>query len=233
MCGRYSLFEHLNKLGDYFRANMPEESIKPRYNAAPSQYLPIVSEMDNTRSISHARWGFIPSNAKKKPDFQPINARAETVDFKWPFKTAFARHQRCLIPASGFYEWKRKKDKNLPWHIQPEDEPFFAFAGLYDHWESGDSGLCTFTIITTSANPKMQKLHDRMPVVLLPDEFEIWLSHSPADPSSLKELCRPLPNDLINLYPVSTKVNNFKNEGPELVKDIGRHNGPAQTELFD
>ena len=224
MCGRYSLYKYLEQLNTYFEAENRLGSVHASYNAAPSQHLPIVykSPKHSNRLIDAFSWGLIASNTKDQPSFKPINARAETVDEKWPFVTAYKNAQRCLVPANGFYEWKGKKGHKQPYHIVPVDQPFFAFAGLYDIWiDDNEKPVPTFTIITTAASDKMQYLHNRMPAILLPDEFEWWLNASnEANNDDPEELLTPFSDDGFEYYPVSTDVNSVRNDSEHLVKEI-------------
>jgi len=237
MCGRYSLYEHLDKLESHFDAITELPDFGPRYNAAPSQYLPVVYQQEKNRLIRPFRWGLISSTASQKPDFAPINARAETVDQKWPFNVALSRRRRCLIPASGFFEWKGSKGNNQPYHIVPESQPFFAFAGLYDIWqqEQGEGVLYTYTIITTAASSKMKPLHHRMPAILLPEEFDMWLDTGQSNTHALKDLLAPFPGNAFDYYPVSQKVNSYKNEDPSLIEPVDEKDNRcgSQASLFD
>lgn len=235
MCGRYSLYKHLEQLHNYFEAENRLGSIHASYNAAPTQELPVVyqSQKHSKRFIDAFSWGLIASNTKKQPSFKPINARASSINKKWPFVTAFKSRQRCLIPANGFYEWKGTKGNKQPYHIAPVDQPFFAFAGLYDIWINEDKKpVPTFTIITTEASDKMEQLHHRMPAIILPEEFALWLD--PANEleyTDISELLAPFSDDGFDFYPVSKEVNNVRNDHEKLVEKI--ETGRSNPTLFD
>ncbi len=221
MCGRYTLKEDKKKLEEWFEA-MPEglEDFGPNFNVAPSQRMPVVGEnRKGRRSLQPFRWGLIPFWAdEQKVSYSMINARGETLDTKTSFKEPFERY-RCLIPANGFYEWKGEKGNKTPFYIYPTHEPLFAFAGLYNVWESPEGErIPTYTIVTTDANKKMEELHDRMPVILLKEEWKEWLDPDNHDTSALKELIRPFPGDAMDFHPVSRAVNNVRNNSPGLLK---------------
>ena len=231
MCGRYSLFKFLEQLESYFGATVAYDDFEPNYNAAPTQELPVVYQRDDDRLIDTLRWGLIPSTVDEKPDYLNINARGESLERKWPFKIPFQRGMRCLVPANGFYEWKGPKGDKQPYHIIPEEMPLFAFAGLYDIWESeSGSRTLSYTIITTDAGDKMEELHDRMPAILLEEEFDAWLDPTFTDTDEVKSMIRPLPDDQYRYYPVSKAVNSYKNNNPELVEP--QNDNPRPT-LFD
>jgi putative SOS response-associated peptidase YedK len=167
------------------------------------------------------RWGLIPFWAKdEKIGYRTINARAETVDSKPAFRAAF-RRRRCLIPASGFYEWQAGPQGKQPYCIHPKYRPLFALAGLYEHWRDGTGQeIDSCTILVTQANPLIQPVHDRMPVILRPENYAAWLDPHTQDPAILKPLLRPTPSDEIDLYPVSKRVNSPKNDDPQCIAPL-------------
>ncbi|MGK7371311.1 MAG: SOS response-associated peptidase [Candidatus Halalkalibacterium sp. M3_1C_030] len=222
MCGRYTLKENKEKLEEWFDADGEElDGIDPNYNVAPSQNMPVVGQnREGGRSLQNFRWGLLPFWAKeKKVGYSMINARAETLDTKRSYKLYF-KEKRCLVPASGFYEWKGEEGNKTPHYIYPTHEPMFAFAGLYSVWESpnGSEQIPTYTIITTDANEKMKELHDRMPAMLLKNEWGKWLDPNNHDTDALKDLLDPFPDDAIAFYPVSKKVGNVRNNSEELIQ---------------
>ena len=223
MCGRYSLNTNKKDLGSWFDADAVElDSIEPNYNVAPSSVMPVVGEnKEGRRSILPFRWGLLPFWAKEKdPDYSMINARAETIDTKRSFKPYFEKH-RCLVPASGFYEWKGEEGNKTPYYIHPANEPMFAMAGIYNVWESPEGErIPTYTIITTDANEKLKQLHNRMPVILLKEEWNEWLDPNNHDTDSLKDLLRPYPDDTVDYHRVSQKVNNAENNSSELIEPV-------------
>src|SRR5699024_77800 len=221
MCGRYTLFEEKEDLEEHFDATMEGvEEYGPNYNVSPTHRMPVAgANEDGERTLRRFRWGLLPFWAEdKNVSYSMINARAESVDQKKSYKRSFRRH-RCLIPASGFYEWKGKKGHKTPYFIYPTHEDLFAFAGIYHVWESPEGQkVPTYSIITTEANEAMSELHDRMPAMLLKEEFEEWLDPTNADTAGLKELLRPFPDDAIGFYEVSKAVNKGSNKSEELVE---------------
>jgi putative SOS response-associated peptidase YedK len=209
MCGRFTLFEPDQVLAREFGVSgFPPNS--PRYNIAPSQPVAAVraGPAGRGRELALLRWGLIPSWAKDPAiGNRLINARAETAREKPSFRSAFKRH-RCLIPASGFYEWQRRERGKQPHYIRRRDGKVFAFAGLWDRWESPDGdGIETCTILTTAANAVLAPIHDRMPVILPPAEYARWLDPSLQDPDSLASLLAPFPPEDLLAFPVSPRVN--------------------------
>ncbi len=223
MCGRYTLRATKKDIGHEFE--IEEENLPVirygRYNIAPTQDVLAVIRSPETglRELRLLRWGLIPSWAKEKGiGNKMINARAETVHEKPSFRAAF-RARRCLILADGFYEWRTIDKKKIPHFIHLPGERVFAFAGLYEVWNSPEGEKITScTIITTSANEKMKSLHDRMPVIL-PDKsaWNSWLDPKNTDPRSLLE---PLSDNLIDFYAVEATVNSPRNDTPDCVKRV-------------
>lgn len=224
MCGRYTLDEDKQELESWFDAVLKDfDEFGPNYNVAPSHNMPVVGENRNgERTIRPFRWGLIPFWAKKENvSYSMINARGESLDSKKSYKKSF-RQYRCLVPASGFYEWKGEKGNKTPYYIHPTHEPMFAFAGLYNVWESpkGEQ-VPSYTIVTAKANRKMSELHDRMPAMLLKEEWNEWLDPDNHDTSGLKELLKPFPDDAIDFYQVGKGVNSVRNNSPELLEPAG------------
>lgn len=215
MCGRFTLTVTMEKLRDFFPLfDIPD--FKPRFNIAPTQMVLAVRIIGGrTRPlVEPLRWGLIPFWADdKKIGARLINARADTVASKPAFRAAF-KSRRCLILADGFYEWQQLEDKKQPYHIRFQDRKPFALAGLWEKWDKKDEVVESCTIITTEANEVLSPLHDRMPVILQEDAFDPWLDLQFKDVTSLKALLKPFPGNEMESVPVSTMVNNARNESP-------------------
>jgi putative SOS response-associated peptidase YedK len=231
MCGRYTLQATPEELARQFSAEIDDPSLfKPRYNIAPSQHVAAVRLKPDTakRELVQLRWGLIPSWAKDpKIAYSTINAKAETVATKPAFRSAF-RKRRCLIPASGFYEWQQQGKQKQPMYIRLHDRHLFAFAGLWERWEPKDGEpIESCTIVTTEANEFMQRIHHRMPVILTPEDYEVWLDSAVQQLEGLQYLLGPSP-DLLRPYPavemeayaVSKMVNNPRNDILQCVEPI-------------
>jgi len=222
MCGRFTLFDSAASLAEAFGlADVP--SLSPRYNIAPSQAVAAVRipPSGGAREVVLLRWGLIPSWAKD-PSLgdRMINARAETAAGKPAFRSAI-RRRRCLVPASGFYEWKRTNGRKQPYYVRRPDGKPFAFAGLWESWEGpGAAAVESCTILTTSANELLLPIHDRMPVIVSPADYDLWLSPEVRDPAELARLFRPCPPGEMTAFPVGTAVNNPKTDLPDLIKPL-------------
>lgn len=230
MCGRYTLLRGADAVAERFEAYCGGLSFGPRYNIAPTQAAPIVVEADQGRQLLLARWGLIPFWARDPAiGDRLINARAETIAEKPSFKHAFAR-RRCIVPATGFYEWKRLPTGSQPYYIRRKDHALFGMAGLWDTWESPDgSPVVSFTIITARPNAMVAPLHNRMPAILSVQDEAVWLGGpSPGTGSQLDaqaaeallQLLRPYPEEFLTAYPVSRIVNNPSNEDPRCVQPL-------------
>ena len=209
MCGLFTLFEADKVLSKEFGVSgVPP--LSPRYNIAPSQPIAAVRAPHTGagRELALLRWGLIPSWSKDPAiGNRLINARAETVQEKPSFLNAFRRH-RCLIPTNGFYEWQRQERGKQPYFVRMRDERIFAFAGLWDRWESPDDGVIeTCAILTTAANAVLAPIHGRMPVILPQAEYARWLDPALKDPDSLSPLLVPFPPEEMLAIPVSPRVN--------------------------
>ena len=189
----------------------------PDYNVCPTQRVHVVRSDGDRRRLGAMRWGFVPHWYKAPADGPLlINARAETIAEKPAFRAA-VRARRCLIPASGFYEWTREKDARLPWYIARRDAAPIAFAGIWQDWTGGDQTLTTCAIVTTAANARMAPIHHRMPLVLEPADWPLWLGE--AGPGAAR-LMRPPPEDALEAHRVGTAVNSNRASGPELIEPI-------------
>lgn len=226
MCGRYFLTAPGEVLADLFE--LPPEAVAdcrqlaPRYNIAPTQQVPIVRQTaDGPRELAMVRWGLIPHWAKEKAiGNKLINARGETLAEKPTFRDAFKR-RRCLIPASGFYEWKKQGATKQPYVLRLRSGEPFALAGLWSSWSDPEIGLPleTCTIITTTPNEVASIVHDRMPVILDRTKYALWLdSGEPA--SSFTELFHPYPASEMEAFPVSRRVNSPAIDAPENIEPI-------------
>ncbi|MDF1838822.1 MAG: SOS response-associated peptidase, partial [Planctomycetota bacterium] len=218
MCGRYVLVENLAHLVEHELEEPPGEW-DPRYNVAPTQKMPILrrSEEADTWRVDHFQWGLVPFWSKEAKVKQNLfNARSETAAEKPSFRAAFKK-RRCLIPATGFYEWAGPKGDRTTYFIQRMDEKPLIFAGLWESWDADGRAtpLRTFTILTTAANQEMSEFHHRMPVVLDPEGQELWMQPEVQDIPALQNLMRPLPDGSLKVRRVGTWVNKATNEGPD------------------
>ena len=218
MCGRYELSSHPAAIALAFGLPFPPE-LHPRYNVAPTQHVPIVRARDDgTRELVQVRWGLVPRWAKDPSiGTHMINARAETVATKGAFRHAFARH-RCLVPVTGFYEWRRTRSGKQPMHIGMRDGRPFGLAGLYERWLSPDGEVVdTCSIITTNACDSLRHVHDRMPVIVPGADYARWLDHANDDASGL---LAPWSGEPLYVYPVSRRVNAVRNDDAALTEPV-------------
>jgi putative SOS response-associated peptidase YedK len=220
MCGRFSLLTNVKALIDRFQVKEAQFRPGPNYNVAPSQSVAVVVERD-VRSLVSMRWGLIPRWAKDpKIGDKLINARAETVTIKNVFKPALVK-RRCLILADGFYEWEKVDNTKHPMHIRLKSREPFALAGLYETWVSPtEKEVLSCTIVTTSANEIMARIHDRMPVILPPHLEEPWLNVDTDALEVLGQVLKPFPSSLMEAFEVSTYVNSPRNNGPECIRPV-------------
>ncbi|MEM9160121.1 MAG: SOS response-associated peptidase [Verrucomicrobiota bacterium] len=222
MCGRYTLSKKSVEVQEAETA-LPDFGWEPRFNIAPTQRGVVITKASavSPRQASYMRWGLIPSWSKSLETQRPlINARSETVAEKPSFKAAYQR-RRCLVPADGFFEWKRLRKGNQPYYFQMEDESLFHMAGLWECWrsQSGDE-LNSYTILTTSANALLGKYHDRMPVIVAPEDTDTWLDGEPElfTPEGRFRFFTPFSPSEMKHRPVSPAVNNNRSEGPQLIE---------------
>ncbi|MEJ2121956.1 MAG: SOS response-associated peptidase [Alphaproteobacteria bacterium] len=214
-------FASWQEIHDYFNLLGPAQNVRARYNIAPTQDAPVIRlNEDGRRELSMLRWGLIPFWAKdEKIGYRTINARSETVAEKPSFREAYKK-RRCLIPATGFYEWQKTPDGKVPYHIVPLDE-LWAFAGLWERWEKGDEPLETFTILTTEAAQSIEQIHPRMPTILEPADYDAWLELDTGKDDLAQLAGKQFPDARMRAYPVSTRVNTPKNDDAELIKEMG------------
>lgn len=218
MCGRYTLYHQASELTNHFNTDFP--TFTPRYNLAPSQRAPFVFlTSEEKRRVGFAQWGLIPHWAKTPDGFTSlINARAETVADKPSFKQAFTRG-RCLIPASGYYEWAKQEGGKQPYYFQKQTKDPLAFAGIFDVWrdEQSDERLVTYAIITTKPNEVAAQVHNRMPAILELNQYETWLDpHIPLD--AAQDLLLPPSDSLLETYPVDKRVNTPQHDEASLIQ---------------
>jgi putative SOS response-associated peptidase YedK len=224
MCGRFTLTATVDQLIDRFDIEyfLEQEDFQPSYNIAPSQSVLAVINNGRHNKMGFLRWGLIPPFAKDMSiGHKMINARSETLLEKPSFRTAYKK-KRCLIIADSFYEWKRLDDKKkIPMRIKLKSEELFAMAGLWENWKSPEGkSIFSCTVITTSPNNLVGDIHDRMPVILRPEDEKIWLDPSINDTDRLEKLMVPLDEDLMEVYEVSSLVNSPKNNSIELIQRI-------------
>lgn len=218
MCGRFTSLLSPELLAVIYEI-FPPEHTSQRYNIAPTQQVLTIREAsDGSRLLSSARWGLVPHWAKDLSiGNKMINARCETVHEKASFRQAI-RNRRCIVPASGFYEWAATPDGKIPYYITTRDGSPFSFASIWESWKNPDGQeLETCSILTTSANSLMSPIHDRMPVMLHQTDFDRWLDPGNTDPQQLQVFYQPYTPDLMQLWPVSTLVNSPQNDSPDCI----------------
>lgn len=219
MCGRYTLAAAPEAIQQAFDLESVPSGLTPRYNIAPTQPIPVITNQA-PRALTFVTWGLIPSWAKDTSmAAQLMNARAETLAEKPSFRSAY-KYRRCLVPADGFYEWMKDGKTKRPQYIYRRDRAVFAFAGLWERWNSPDgSEVLSATIITTEPNATIAPLHHRMAVILDPADYGTWLDAN-ADPAVLQALLRPAPDDLLALHEVSPAVNNARHDSPDMIEPL-------------
>ncbi len=220
MCGRFSRKATLQAIVDEFEIAEVNGEFVPSYNIAPGQDVAVILKND-TRKLGLLKWGLIPSWSKDpKIGNRMINARAETLAEKPSFKHP-VRRKRCLIVADGFYEWKKEGKQKIPMYIFLKDQKPFVFAGLWDTWTSPEGKkVSTCTIITTEPNKFMEKIHNRMPVILPRDHIDIWLNREVQDEHRVLPLLKPYPEKEMDAYEVSRMVNSPKNNSPQVIQKV-------------
>jgi putative SOS response-associated peptidase YedK len=222
MCGRYELHTPVEEIARRFDAALTEEAaaLPPRYNIAPTLRVPVVRATAQGREVEAMTWGLLPGWAKDAAGVKPINARAETVFEKPMFRNAIKR-RRCLVPADGFYEWRAGPAGKQPFHIGMADDSPFAFAGIWEYWAKPDhEPVVSCAVLVTAANELMAKIHDRMPVIVRPEHYPAWLDAKLTESQAITPMLEPYPAEEMRAYPVSTRVNNARNEGPDLARPL-------------
>ena len=222
MCGRYDNLIARDAYKALYRVGrLPASNFPLRYNVAPTDQIPIVrvDPRDGQREVTMARWGLIPSWMKEKPKVPHINARAETVHKLPLFRQAFAK-RRCLIPATGFYEWQKRADGKQPYRFVRKDLEPFAFAGIWEFARLAGEDVVSTCMIVGEANPLVGGVHDRMPVMLLSQDYDRWLDPA-TDITEAHSLLRPYDPALMQAYAVNRAVNNVKNDDETCIEAIG------------
>jgi putative SOS response-associated peptidase YedK len=219
MCGRYTLKTPVNVLAEQFQIDEYPSSMNASYNIAPTQEVAAVTAEEGKRKLEMLHWGLIPSWADEpQVGSRMINARSETVSVKPSFRKAFRNH-RCLVLADGFYEWQKTGNGKQPYYIRMEDGSPFAFAGLWESWKDGRE-IRSATIITTDANDVVAPIHNRMPVILHPEDYTLWLDPDFDEKDPLMTLLKPYPAEAMEAYPVSRRVNKPSNNEPSCIESV-------------
>ena len=233
MCGRYRLSRRRQIVEEYFDTGDSQDDWPPRYNIAPTQPVPVIRQnpKEPIRELSLMKWGLIPAWAPNPSvAAQMINARSETAGTKPAFREAL-KSRRCLIPADGFYEWKRDGKTKQPYCFEVNDGELFAFAGLWDRWKNPDgTWIETCSILTTTSNAVTSRVHDRMPVILDPEHYDLWLDPGMTKVEAVSDLLRPCDAHLMRCYPVSMRVNHTANDDEECSRRAEA--AQVQTKLF-
>lgn len=222
MCGRYDNLIAREAYRLLFNPQrLPRSNFPPRYNIAPTDEIPIirVDPRDGKRELTMARWGLVPWFSKEIPKVPHINARAETVHKTALFREAFAK-RRALIPATGYFEWQKRADGKQPYRFRREDLEPFAFAGLWEYAKIADKAILSATIIVGEPNPLAAAVHDRMPVILDPEDYDPWLDGD-ASIEDLRALLKPYPSENMRADAVSRSVNSVKNDNEECIEPVG------------
>ena len=226
MCGRAKLPDDVSEIKLDLKIDFDEiGDYRPRWNAAPTSSLPVVVSRNGERTLTSMRWGLVPSWAKDiKIGYSTFNARAEGIDTRPAFRGAWKAGRRCLVIADGYYEW-RAADRQ-PFAVGLSNRGPMTFAGLWDLWRTADATadaataaakpLKSFAILTTKANEALRTLHDRMPVLLAPENWPAWLGEIPATESALKAMLKPYPSEAMAYWPVDRRVGNVRNDSPDL-----------------
>jgi putative SOS response-associated peptidase YedK len=234
MCGRYRLSRKKQLIEEYFDVPSDIEDWTPRYNIAPTQPVPVIRQhpKEPRRDLSLMRWGLIPSWAKDSSGAPPmINARAETAATLPAFRDPI-QYRRCLLPADGFYEWKRSAAGKQPYCFEVNDGELFAFAGLWDRWRAPEGQwIKSCTILTTSPNAVTSAIHDRMPVILTRDDYDLWLDPRMTSTPVVSELLKPYDPLCMRCYPVSSRVNQVHNDDADCAAPIALSSS-QQGQLF-
>lgn len=219
MCGRFALRTPPNRLAQEFHVTEVPE-MEARYNIAPAQAVLAVRGATGGREAKLLRWGLIPSWAKDGSlGAKLINARSETVEEKPAFREGF-KHRPCIIPADGFYEWKRMGNRKQPYFFRLRDERLLGFAGIWEEWRDDGETIESCTILTTAANEAVSPMHERMPVILRHEDYDLWLDEDVRKLDLVKELLQPYPAPEMISYPVSTLINRPMSQGEKLIEPV-------------
>lgn len=220
MCGRFVLTSRTDQIEQSFGVEDVPSSV-PRYNIAPTQDVLVIRQNGGgSRYAEMLRWGLIPHWAKDPAiGHKMINARSETAHEKPSFRNPI-RYHRCLIPASGFVEWSQENGSKQPWYIHRKDGELLAFAGIWDSRKDAEGTIESCSILTTSANALVAKIHDRMPVILSASEYDQWLDRQITEAQQLEALYAPFPSDLLQAIPISTRINNPRHDSPDCLEPL-------------
>jgi putative SOS response-associated peptidase YedK len=222
MCGRYEVHTPIEQIARRFDAVVTDEAaaLPPRYNVAPSLKVPVVRQTKQARELAAMTWGLVPGWAKDLTGIKPINVRVETVFDKPMFRNAI-RRRRCLIPADGFYEWQAGPVRKQPFHIGMADDDLFALGGIWEYWaKPGAQPVVSCAILVTTANELMARIHDRMPVIVRPEHYALWLDPAASEAEAILPMLEPFPAEAMRAFPIGTRVNNAKNDGPMLIAPL-------------
>jgi putative SOS response-associated peptidase YedK len=219
MCGRFTLQTPESKIRQAFHLPIGEQlGLTPRYNIAPSQFIPIVRNNDSEHKLALAKWGLVPHWSKEpKTKYSTINARIETVAEKPTYRTPF-KSQRCLIPADGFYEWKLINGHKIPHYIRMRTGGVFAFAGIWDRWEGDGEVLDSCSIIVMPASDVMKPIHQRMPAIIAPAHYDLWLDSRVTDKDEIMGYLTSAPSDQLRFYPISPWVNSPQHDDERCIQ---------------
>jgi putative SOS response-associated peptidase YedK len=230
MCGRYSLV-CIDDLGNRFRVFDPMIGIRSRFNIAPGSEVPVIIHTGTNRMVM-MEWGLVPHRIRDMKSARPvINARAETLSEK-PMFSPLLKARRCLVPASGFFEWKNEGSEKVPYYIRIAYEPLFSFAGLYDEWHAPDgTSRYRFTIITTGPNEQMAPIHNRQPAILRPEDEERWLDPEPYNFGLLRTVLAPFPSGSMIIDPVSLLVNNPAIDDERVIRPVHMRDRPTTLDV--
>jgi len=232
MCGRIVLKAPSRQVAEEFE--LPNEPVlEERYNIAPTEPVAVVrTDAQGVRHCDTLQWGLIPPwSTDPRVGAKMFNARSETVTDKPSFREAFAQ-RRCLVPVSGFYEWKKQDNAKLPYYFSSGDHRLLGLAGLWERWEfPGGKVLESCSVLTTAANQFMRRFHHRMPVILAPADHARWLATDPGQSEALRELLVPAAEDVLRSWPVADLVNSSRNDGPQLIEPV-HETPPGQLPLF-
>jgi putative SOS response-associated peptidase YedK len=233
MCGRYRLSRRKQTIEEQFEAQPWDDDWSPRYNIAPTQPVPVIRQhpKEPVRQISTMRWGLVPSWAKDTSGAaRMINARSETAATKPAFREAM-KLRRCLIPADGFYEWQRRDSAKQPFCFEVEDGGLFAFAGLWERWrDPSGQWVKSCAILTTTPNAVTSAIHDRMPVIVHPDSYDLWLDPGMQNVAAISEMLKPYDAKSMRSYPVSIRINHVANDDEVCSRPV--EVSEAQVRLF-
>jgi putative SOS response-associated peptidase YedK len=233
MCGRYRLSRRKQLIEEYFDTSPWDDDWSPRYNIAPTQLVPAIRQhpKEPVRQISLMKWGLIPHWAKDaSAAASTINARSETAATKPAFRDPM-KLRRCLIPADGFYEWARKGTLKQPYCFEVREGELFAFGGIWDGWKNPEGQwVKTCSILTTTPNVVTSAIHDRMPAIIDPESYDLWLDPGMRDLAAISQLLKPYDARLMRSYPVSTRLNHVANDDDECSRPV--EIAEAQDRLF-